>query len=207
MKRNWKKKIPHTVLEIRTFCFSSYKNHKWNVKLWWVEARGRKKRAFFVPFILSEGNFFNKLIYVNVYCIKHSFKKHYFITYQKALLHTLFFLFLKSWKAFSVSLIHITIALPRLVLYLIYLCSGLVLGLFMSYLYDLFFIFSHIFIAIKHLTSIKRTYLFFVNFLEHFLLFLDDNVDEESEKFWNCKCSASECCLAFAWLISAWRCL
>ena len=29
------------------------------VKLWWVGARERKKRAFFVPLILSGGNFFN----------------------------------------------------------------------------------------------------------------------------------------------------
>ena len=28
------------------------------VKLWWVGTLERKKRAFFVPFILSEGNFF-----------------------------------------------------------------------------------------------------------------------------------------------------
>ena len=34
---------------------SSYKNHKLKVKLWWVGARKRKKRAFFVRFILSEG--------------------------------------------------------------------------------------------------------------------------------------------------------
>ena len=38
---------------------SSYKNRKLKVKLQWVGARKRKKRAFFVPFILSERNFFN----------------------------------------------------------------------------------------------------------------------------------------------------
>ena len=38
---------------------SSYKNCKLKVKLQWVGARKRKKRAFFVPFILSERNFFN----------------------------------------------------------------------------------------------------------------------------------------------------
>ena len=40
-----------TVLEWQTLCFSSYKNHKWKVKLWWVVAHERKKRAFFVPFV------------------------------------------------------------------------------------------------------------------------------------------------------------
>ena len=51
----------------------------------------------------------------------------------------------------------------------------------MLYLCDLFFIFSIIFIVIDHMTSFKQTYLFFVNFLEYLLLFLDDNMDEESE--------------------------
>ena len=38
-------------------CFSSYKNQ--TLKLWWVGACERKKRAFFVPFILSKGIFLN----------------------------------------------------------------------------------------------------------------------------------------------------
>ena len=37
------------------------------------------------------------------------------------------------------------------------------------------------FIAVNHLTSLKQAYLFFVHFLECLLLFLDDNVDEESK--------------------------
>ena len=52
----------------------------------------------------------------------------------------------------------------------------------MSYLCDLF-IFSLIFIVINHITSFRQTHLFFVHFLEYILLFLDDNMDEESEKF------------------------
>ena len=53
----------------------------------------------------------------------------------------------------------------------------------MSYLCDLLFIFSLIFIVINHITSFRQTHLFFVHFLEYILLFLDDNMDEESEKF------------------------
>ena len=104
MKRNGKRKIPHPVLERRTLCFSSYRNRKLKVKLWWVGARERKKRAFFVPFILSEGNFFN--ICVLSQCIVYwiHFQNIHTFTYQKSLLHTLFCLFLKSSKAFSVSL-------------------------------------------------------------------------------------------------------
>ena len=103
-KWNRKWKIPHLVLERRTLCFSSYKNGKLKVNLWWVGARERKKKAFFVPFILSEGNFFN--IHVLVQCIMywthfqnmHTFtKKHFFMQF--------YCLFLKSSKAFSVSLI------------------------------------------------------------------------------------------------------
>ena len=42
-ERKWK--IPHAVLEGRTLCFSSYKNRKLKVKLWWVGACKRKKMA------------------------------------------------------------------------------------------------------------------------------------------------------------------
>ena len=60
----------------------------------------------------------------------------------------------------------------------------------MSILCDLFFIFSLIFILINHITSLKETHLFFVHFLEYLLLFLNDNVDEESDLFANSKSSA-----------------
>ena len=57
----------HTFLERRNLSFNSYNNHKLKIKLWWVGACERKKRANFVPFVLSEGNFFN--IYVLSQCI------------------------------------------------------------------------------------------------------------------------------------------
>ena len=43
-------------------------------------------------------------------------------------------------------------------------------------------------------------YLFFVHFLEYFILFLDedDNTDLDSKKFSDSKSSASGCCFAFA---------
>ena len=52
---------------------------------------------------------------------------------------------------------------------------------FLSYLYDLFFIFSLICIVINHMTSFKQKYLFFGHFLEYVLLFLNHNMVEESE--------------------------
>ena len=64
-------------------------------------------------------------------------------------------------------LIHITIMILRLILYLVYLYPCLGLGLFMSYLCDLFSIFSLIFIVINHITSFKQTHLFFVHFFKN----------------------------------------
>ena len=69
------------------------------------------------------------------------------------------------------SLIHITIILLRPILYLVFFCPCLGLGLFMSYLCDLLFIFSLIFIVINYITSLKQTHLFFVYFLEYLLFF------------------------------------
>ena len=65
--------------------------------------------------------------------------------------------------------------------FLLYLGQCLGLGLFMSYLFDLFFIFSFIYFVINHITSFKQRYLVFIYFLEYLLLFLDDNVDEKRE--------------------------
>ena len=73
-----------TVLERRTLCFSSYKSHKLKVKLWWVGARESEKRAFFVPFILSKGNFFK--ICTLSQCIAYwiHFQNVHTFTYQKS---------------------------------------------------------------------------------------------------------------------------
>ena len=78
----------------------------------------------------------------------------------------------------------------RHILYIVYLCPYLGLGLVMSDLSDLFFIFSLIFIVINHIISFKQTYLFFCTFLEYLLLFLDENVGVESKQFSNNKSCA-----------------
>ena len=85
------------------FFLNIYKNHK--LKPRWVGARASKKRGFFVLFILSEGNIFH--ICVSCQCIVYwiHLQNIQFFTYQKTILHALFCLFLKSGKAFSVSLI------------------------------------------------------------------------------------------------------
>ena len=69
------------------------------------------------------------------------------------------------------------------ILYLVYLGPCLRLGLFKSYLISLFFIFNLTFITINHnhVISLKQTHLFLAYFLEYLLLFLDDNMYEESQ--------------------------
>ena len=76
-------------------------------------------------------------------------------------------------------LIHIIIIILRHVLYLLYLCPCLDLGLFMSYLCDLFFIFIFILIMINRMNTDALVLLLI--FSEYVLLFLDDNVGEECE--------------------------
>ena len=115
MKRNRKWKSSYTFLERRTLCYRSYKNRKLRVKLRWVGARKRKKTVFFVPFILSEGNFFNIYILCQHIVYWIHFQNIYIFKYQRALLHTFFCLFLKSSKAFIVSLTWITVILKILI--------------------------------------------------------------------------------------------
>ena len=82
--RNRKWKTLHTVLERQTLCFSSYKNRNLKVKMWWVGARERKKRVFFVPFILSEGNFFKTCVLPQciVYWIHLQNKNNFFFNWD-----------------------------------------------------------------------------------------------------------------------------
>ena len=66
------------------------------------------------------------------------------------------------------SLTHETIVLLRHISYAVYMYPCLGLGLFMSYICNLFFIFSLIVLVFFH-------------FLDYLLLFLDDSVDKENE--------------------------
>ena len=61
----------------------------------------------------------------------------------------------------SCCLIYVKINIPRHILYLVYMCPCLCLGLFMSYLFDIFFIFSLIFIVTNNTSLFKEMYLFF----------------------------------------------
>ena len=67
-------------------------------------------------------------------------------------------------------LVHTAITILKHILYLVY--SYLCLGLGLSYLCNLFFIFSLVFIVINHITSFKQTYLFFALFFTFFRMSL-----------------------------------
>ena len=69
--------------------------------------------------------------------------------------------------------IHKAVIILRHILYLVHICPWLCPGLFMSYLCDLFFIFSFMFFVINHITSFKKMHLLFAFFSEHLTLFLD----------------------------------
>ena len=68
---------------------SSYKNRKLKVKLWWAGARKRKKKAFFVPFILFKGK---HLCFISMHGVLNTFWEYALtrIYTLKTLLHTLF---------------------------------------------------------------------------------------------------------------------
>ena len=53
----------------------------------------------------------------------------------------------------------------------------------MSYMCDLFFNFSLIFIVINDINTFKQVFVFLYILLGYLQLFLDDNMDEESEYF------------------------
>ena len=109
---NQKWKIPHTVLERWTMCFSLNKNCELKIKLWWVGARDRKKSAFFATFILLERHFFN--IWFLSQCIVYwiNFRNIYTFT-CKTLPHTLLLLIFKNVKSLQCILKGIYINLNR----------------------------------------------------------------------------------------------
>ena len=77
------------------------------------------------------------------------------------------------------------------------------LGLFMSFLCDLFFNLTFIFIFINLIAKFKQRHLFFVHSLEYLQLFLGDNLhDVHGKCHSNSKSSASGCCLNFAWFFA-----
>ena len=88
-----------TILERQSLCFSSYKNRKLKLKLWWVGARKRKKKEFFCTVYFVRRKLFNHMCFISMYSVYwiHFQNRHTFI-YQRTLLHTRFCLALKCQK-------------------------------------------------------------------------------------------------------------
>ena len=98
---------PITVLERWTMCFSSYKNCKLKIKLWWVEAHKRKKNKLYknkVYFV--HRTYFQHLGFISIYSVFNKLSEYIYILRHMKEHYSIHFccLFLKSLKAFSVSL-------------------------------------------------------------------------------------------------------
>ena len=100
--------VEQKFLDRYTLCFSSYKNCDLKMKLFWVGARKRKKSVF-VTFILYKGNFFLHLCFISTYRVFSEYI--YFYMSKDVISNTC--VFLKSLKAFSVSLSKLINVLSR----------------------------------------------------------------------------------------------
>ena len=86
---------------------------------WWVRAHERKKRAFFVPFIFSEGKFFHTCVLSQCIVYWILFQNIHTFTYHKTLLDTLLSkAFIVSLKTFSLK----TQSLPSCYCFSINIC-------------------------------------------------------------------------------------
>ena len=88
-------------------------------------------------------------------------QKHLHAFFCKQRIFHFFFWWIKLKMLLRCCITHAAIIILRDISYLVYLCPCLGLPAFMSYLYDLLFIFNLIFIAINHITS---AVLFFCTF-------------------------------------------
>ena len=122
----------------------------------------------------------NQMVSYILLCTRFFYKQHFFSTQPQCLLA---FSWIELQTLPRCCLIHSSIIILRNILYLVYSCPCLGLGLFMSYLGDPFFFFSLIFIVINRITSLKQTHLFFIHILEYLLLFLDDNKMKKADDF------------------------
>ena len=104
-----------------------------------------------------------------ILCARFFFKKKHFFSTQPQ--RCIIFSQIDLQMLLTFFLIHIAIMLLRPILYLVYLWPCLGQGLFMSYLCDILFIFSLIFIVINYSTSFKQTY-FFCPFLKIYTISL-----------------------------------
>ena len=102
-------KIPHTVLERRTLCFSLYKNHKLKIAVMSWSSQKKKEGIFSTVYILSERNFF-RMCFFSMYSVLNTLSKyisHIKNYISKTSLHTLLLLVSKIVESLHVSLRYI----------------------------------------------------------------------------------------------------
>ena len=73
-------------------CFSSFKNHKLKVKLWWVGDCKRKKTVIFLLFILSKGNFFQYSGFISMYSVLNTLSEYTCLYISKNITSCIFLL-------------------------------------------------------------------------------------------------------------------
>ena len=89
------------IVKVRDSGYSRQRMSTVKLKLWQIGVRERKKRAFFVPLILSKGNFLTFAFYLK--CVEYTFRKYILLHIKKYYFIHFCRLFLKPWKTFSVS--------------------------------------------------------------------------------------------------------
>ena len=101
-----KMKNPTYSFKRRTLYFNSYKNRKLKVKLWWVGARKRKKRAFLYRLFCPK-KFFLHLCFISMCSVLNTLSEY---TYFPYFFH---FYILTSSKTFSVFYFYFMLGVPN----------------------------------------------------------------------------------------------
>ena len=128
--------------------------------------------------IFGSLHFTNKIKLIRIFLNYTPFYKQYLFSFQ--LQCHLTFLWIELQMLLRCCLIHISIIIVRHFTFInFYQCLGL--GLFISHLRDLFFIFILSFIMINCIISWIQTHLFFSLFFRIFATILDETVDEERD--------------------------
>ena len=98
MRRNWKWKISHTVLERRTLCFSSYKNHKLKVKLMSWSSQKKKEGIFWTAYFLRS-NFLKYFCFISMYCVLNTISEYTYFFISKSITSYTFLFAFKIFKS------------------------------------------------------------------------------------------------------------
>ena len=97
-KTESKWKIVHIVLERRTLCFSSYKNHKLKVKLMSWSSQKKKEGIFCTAYFLRS-NFLKYFCFISMYCVLNTLSKYTYFFISKSITSYTFLFAFKIFKS------------------------------------------------------------------------------------------------------------